>query len=48
MHGVMDMMTKSVKTRVILLLKTMLHSLKCIIHLLRIFLKWELNPDCIC
>jgi hypothetical protein len=34
MHGVIDMMTKSVKTRVNLLLKSMLHSLKCIIHLL--------------
>jgi hypothetical protein len=39
MHGVIDVMTKSVKARVNLLLKIMLHSLKCVIHLLPICLK---------
>jgi hypothetical protein len=39
MHSVIDMMTKSVQTSVNLLLKTLLHSMKCIIHLLPICLK---------
>jgi hypothetical protein len=44
MHSVIDMMTKSVHTSVKLLLKTLLHSLKCIIHLLPICLKMGVEP----
>jgi hypothetical protein len=44
MHGVIDMMTKSVQTSVNLLLKTLPHSLKCIIHLLPICLKMRVEP----
>jgi pentose-5-phosphate-3-epimerase len=44
MHGVIDMMTKSVKASVNLLLKTLLHSVKCIINLLPICLKMGVEP----
>jgi hypothetical protein len=45
MHGVIDMMTKIVKTSVYLLLKTLLYSLKCIIHLLPMCLKVGVEPE---
>jgi hypothetical protein len=44
MRGVIDMLTRSVKASVNLLLKTLLHSLKCIIHLLPICLKMGVEP----
>jgi hypothetical protein len=44
MHSVIDMMTKMIQTSDKLLLKTLLHSLKCIIHLLPICLKVGVEP----
>jgi hypothetical protein len=42
--SVIDMMTKIIQTSVNLLLKTLLHSVKCFVHLLPICLKVEVEP----